>query len=291
VYGSVNGSASSPSTDPPGLREDVVYLLQQLQMLKKFNFEQDGRFDLVHLIQELAREIRSCFSDSQREKALEYLFDLVHESQTRPVNSDIADWLKQLRAHGTEPHHPDDERPTSSIGDDTMSVKSAPGRMNRTDVPRAPTSDRGGGSSSAQPSRPAGGDRAAGAGRSDSTDGAVVVASTDRGDIPENPRDTLNWDFGTPASTPPRDRSRTRGEAAARSDSRASADSLDQFHEATYVPPAASTPARGGKDSSAQPTAPENDKSTPRWFVDPNASPPRQRPTDYYRSGGRDVGR
>jgi uncharacterized coiled-coil DUF342 family protein len=69
VYGSVNGSVSSPSTDPPGLREDVVYLLQQLQMLKKFNFEQDGRFDLEHLIQDLAIQIRLLFGDPEREKA------------------------------------------------------------------------------------------------------------------------------------------------------------------------------------------------------------------------------
>jgi hypothetical protein len=275
VYSSARGSVSSPSTDPPGLREDVVALLQKLYKLKEFRFNQNVDLDFEHLMQHLATSIRSVFSDPQREKALEYLFHLVYQMQpqTRPVSSDIADWLKQLRAHGTEPHNPDDERPTSSIGDDTMSVKSAPGRMHRTDVPRAPTSDRGGGSSSAQPSRPAGDDRVAGAGRSDSSDGAIVVASTDRGDKPPSP------------SPPPRDRSRTRGEAAARSDSRASVDSLEQFHDTTYVPPAASTPARGGKDPSAQPTTPENDKSKLKFFRNPNASPPKKRPQDYYRSG------
>jgi hypothetical protein len=274
---------------------------------------------------------------------LEYLFYLVHEPQTRPASSDITDWLKQLRAHGTEPHHRDDERTTSSIDDDVMSSISAPAMMEGTRVPRAPTSDRGGGSSSAQPSRPAGGDRAAGAGRSDSTDGAIVVASNDRGDKPPSPppgdRSRTRGEAAArsdsrattdsheqfhdaiydppaastpgrggkdpsaqtsrpaggdraggavrgdkPPSPPPRDRSRTRGEAAARPDSRA--DSLDevQFWDTSYVPPAKSTPGRGGKDPSAQPTAPKTDKSYLRWYENPDASPPKERPKNYHRS-------
>jgi preprotein translocase subunit YajC len=251
---SVYGSASSPSTDPPGLREDVVHLLQQLYKLKDFKFNQNVDLDLDNLIQNLANEIRSLFSDSQRQKALEHLFDLVYQTQpqtrSNSPNSDISDLLSRLRVHSTEPHNPDDERPTSSIGDDAMSSRSAPGRI-------------GNKYSSAQPGRPAGGERAAGAGRSDSTDGAVVVASTDRGDKPASPP----------------------GEAAARSDSRASVDSLEQFHDAIYVPPAASTPGRGGKDSSAPPTAPATDRSKPRYFLDPNASPPKQRPVNKHRSG------